>query len=52
MMWVTDDGSYGMGDYDVIDTENWTEGDWIQFEEAADWRKLATAREIMWKHEQ
>jgi len=44
-MWVADDGSYGMGNFAVVDTESWTESDWEEFEEAADWQKLDIAIE-------
>jgi hypothetical protein len=48
-LWVTDCGSYGTGDFDVIDTSEWTDADWDEFEESRDWEKLSVAREIMWR---
>ena len=39
-MWVADDGSYGTGNFAVIDTSKWTESDWDEFEETADWKKI------------
>jgi len=50
-MWVADDGSYGMGDFDVIDTEKWTDAQWGEFEEAPDWKKIFVARDIMWSND-
>lgn len=35
-MWVADDGSYGTGMIVTVDTTNWTDSDWQQFEEVSD----------------
>jgi len=42
-MWVADDGSYGMGNFAVVDTQDWNDTDWEIFEEAPDWKKLDIA---------
>lgn len=45
-LWITDDGSYGTGKSMIIDTTNWTEQDWLEFESASDNSRMATAIEI------
>lgn len=45
LMWVADDGSYGTGNFAVVDTKDWTDSDWEEFEEAADWKKIDIAME-------
>jgi len=51
-LWVADDGSFGTGDVEVIDSTDWTEDDWDAFEEASDWERLYVARQIMWDKEE
>lgn len=45
-IWITDDGSYGTGKVIIVKTDNWTEQDWLVFDNARDNDKIATAIEI------
>jgi hypothetical protein len=50
-LWVTDDGSYGSGDFGTFDAEHWTKADWEELETAPDWQRLSVAHSIQAKYE-
>jgi hypothetical protein len=45
-IWITDDGSYGTGKAVIVKTNDWTEQDWLRFENATDNDRMAIAIEI------
>jgi hypothetical protein len=45
-IWITNDGSYGTGKAIIVNTDKWTEQDWLEFESASDNDRIATAIEI------
>jgi len=45
-LWISDDGTYGVGYLMLVDTSKWSEEDWLVLEEASDNDKQDVAREI------
>lgn len=49
-MWVASDGSWGTGDFYVVDVSDWSDADWDDFEDSTEDDRIHVAMELGEKH--
>ena len=45
-LWLSEEGTFGTSRLVLVDTEKWTEKDWEELDDCADWDRFQTAIDI------